>query len=180
MASDEELFAKIKRGDRQAFQSLYHRYETPLFRYIYGIVNQREIAEEIFHETFIIVFNQKDVLKLKTSFKSWIYTVARHRALNHKRATRHGILRETDWAYHGESESENPELTFLRSHQQNVIAETFENLEKEDKHMVQMRSNGMSHRDIAKVLAIPIGTVKSRFFHIIKHLRKEISKWDAS
>src|SRR5438552_9142 len=90
MEKDEDLYYRIKKGDLKAFDLLYERYQSGLFRFIYGYLKCKEDAEEVFHETFMRVLHSSDIDFENGTFRGWAYQVARNLSLNRLRTQKRG------------------------------------------------------------------------------------------
>ena len=79
---DLVLIEKIKQGDRASFDMLYRKYKGVILNYLYRMVGNRELAEEIAQDTFVKVYSSIDRYKPTGSFSSWVYAIARNKAKN--------------------------------------------------------------------------------------------------
>jgi len=177
MLSDEAAFEKLLNGNIEAFDLLYQRYEKSLFGFIYRFIGDRNEAEDIFHEAFMAVIRERDSGRRADSFRAWLFQVARHLCLNRLRSTRRAkafeqIAAQSESAiddHHPERAVESCEafqsLRLAIARLPDGLAELFE-----------LRSNGMSYDEIAQVLEIPVGTVKSRMHQMVALLREEVQK----
>jgi RNA polymerase sigma factor (sigma-70 family) len=78
MTSDEALYARLLHGDLRAFDELYDRYERPLFGFVRKYLPDPKDAEDVLHETFLALLDERDRGKAARSLRAWIYQVARH------------------------------------------------------------------------------------------------------
>lgn len=161
LRSDEDLYLTAY------FQELYDRHGSPLFRFIYRFTLNREIAEEILHDIFMQLFCGKYTPNGSGSLKSWLYTVARNRSLNHLKHAAFEI--KSDFVVESapapcdlESQVRDAdrarELTLAETRLPSDLQETW-----------RLKKQGLNYEQIAAHLSIPVGTVKSRFHRLIKH-----------
>ena len=90
--SDESLYAKVKKGDSDAFDILYQRFEKRLFQFVYGYVQNQQEDEEVFHDVLVEVMTGRELQFDQATFGTWIFRVARNRALNQLRSRQRGQI----------------------------------------------------------------------------------------
>ena len=81
-ADDILLLNLIKRGDKSAFKHLFETYFTPLCRFMYIYVHNKEVAEELALDVFLYVWEHRDTLQINLSFKAYLFQSAHNRCLN--------------------------------------------------------------------------------------------------
>ena len=183
MQSDEYLFEQIRLGDMQAFDMLYERYERALFSFILRYVGLPQDAEEIFHEAFMRVLEHHQVDFSKGNFRSWLYQIARNLCLNHLRTRKrkqnaeHVLSKESPviQAVRGGLHSQQEQMEALE--QKAALQRAIRLLPAPLAEVYRLRVAGMVYQEIAHVLQIPVGTVKSRMHELVKRLRKELHEW---
>lgn len=150
-----------------AFDALYARYEGPLFGFIKRQLNDATEAEDVLHETFIAVLKNQDAAR---SFRAWVYQTALHACLNRVRAKRRAGLRaEPDGAT-----SVDPQLA-LETHQRGLALQAaVARLPQGLGAVYHLRARGLSYEELAQVLEVPVGTVKSRMHELLTRLRQEM------
>lgn len=171
MSSDEQLFQDMHRGQRAAFDRLYARHERKLFGFILAQVKNRQEAEDVFQETF-----QKLILQAKQGgqelmhIEAWLFTVARHLCLNRLRNQRFDEpIGETHQDF-----SLGIEDLFIAVQQSVALSASLNRLPPDLGKLYQLRVEGHDYATIARKLGVPVGTVKSRFHHLILRLQKEL------
>lgn len=169
---DDEILRDLRTDPEAAFRRLYDRYAGPLLRFLFRFTGSQEAAEELLHDLFIEL--------LKGSFqdrgdglKNWLFTVARNKGLNHRRRARREIPSEDADA--GADPSDLEEGT--------ISAQLLRRLAFHEKALPEdlavtwrLRREGLDYEQIAARLGIPIGTVKSRFHRLVRHLQEEFRK----
>jgi RNA polymerase sigma factor (sigma-70 family) len=107
--ADEELMRKFCVGDAQAFQLLYARHEKPLYRYIRRVLGAdlAALADEVFQDVWMKLVDAKDSWQPRdnASFKTWLFTLAHHRAVDMLRKSGREISADEGWQ---DDESEAP------------------------------------------------------------------------
>src|SRR6478672_10991296 len=78
--SDAELLARFRDGDSSALESLFLRYEGPVFRFLFGVLKDHHAAEDALQETFVQAIRHADAVAPE-SFRGWLFTVAYRQAV---------------------------------------------------------------------------------------------------
>jgi RNA polymerase sigma-70 factor (ECF subfamily) len=175
--SDEALFERVRGGDMPAFDVLYDRYEVRLFAYLRALVGDRRDAEEIFHDAFLAALKSPPTKLEEGGFRAWLYRVARNLALNRIRAAgrrdrAHDDMDDADPPVQADAALENRELGA-------ALAAAVTRLPPALGELYHLRTSGLSYDEIAGVIEVPIGTVKSRMHQMVHALREELSPWTA-
>lgn len=153
--------------DRLAtLEQLYHRTGPRLLRYLQRHVSDSAVAEDLLQETFVVAAQQYDKLAAARSHEAWLIGIARNLARTHRRRM---LLRTTV--------SLSAELTQQKAQNDDARLEemqaTIERLPEPQREALQLRlCEGLSYAEIAEVLDVPIGTVRSRIHHAVAALRE--------
>jgi RNA polymerase sigma-70 factor (ECF subfamily) len=78
MNSSEELISRVRRGDDEAFRLIFERYGRPIISFIYDMVGQRDLAEELTQETFVRAYKNIDGLRDETKLSTWLFGIAKN------------------------------------------------------------------------------------------------------
>ena len=78
MNSSEDLIERVRRGDEEAFRLVFERYARPVISFIYDMVGQRELAEELTQETFVRAYKNLASLRDNTKFATWLFGIAKN------------------------------------------------------------------------------------------------------
>ena len=78
MNSSEDLIDRVRRGDEEAFRLIFERYARPVISFIYDMVGQRELAEELMQETFVRAYKNLAALRDDTRFPTWLFGIAKN------------------------------------------------------------------------------------------------------
>jgi RNA polymerase sigma-70 factor (ECF subfamily) len=172
--SDEQLIEKLRSPEAGvACRALYDRYSGPLLRFLYRFTGNQEGAEEILHDIFLelVKGNFRDFSD--GGFKSWLFTVARNRGLN---STRHAARERPESDLEETAGPEDVEsATDLRLALRRL--ESAESrLPRDLLDTWRLRRSGLAYEEIAAELAIPLGTVKSRFHRLVEFLKEDWKK----
>lgn len=167
--TDEELIARFQQGDNYAFDLLVKRYKDPLLNFVYRFVGEREEAEDIVQETFLRLFKNKHYYREIAKFSTWIYTIAGNLAKTElRRRKRRKLLSishfmSSDKDYDIPDEDNNPERDTNTVITDKIIQRAINKLSPKFKQVILLRDvQGFSYEEIAAIVGIPLGTVKSR------------------
>ena len=172
MITDEALYEKIRQGDLAAFDVLYERYRLRLFRFIYSYLKNEQESEEVFHEALMKLLKAGITQFDGKNFQAWIFEIARNLCLNHIRSKNRSDHREQESIQPQIQESADVLLSEHDSSQKMKIA--LKKLSATHAEVLNLKLLGLPEKEIASVLDIPLGTVKSRFFAIIEFMKKEL------
>jgi RNA polymerase sigma-70 factor (ECF subfamily) len=86
MNSSEELIARARRGEDEAFRLIFDRYGRPIISFIYDMVGHRDLAEELTQETFVRAFRSLKSLREETKLSTWLFGIAKNVARESLRA----------------------------------------------------------------------------------------------
>jgi RNA polymerase sigma-70 factor (ECF subfamily) len=175
MDTDEQLFARLRQGDMAAFDRLYARHERRLFGFILRMLHDRGDAEEVFHDTFLNVLKAGQVHFREARFAAWLYRIARNLCANRLRSKRRGFFAVEKLKAPAEEFSPSPEELAAHEERSFALAGAVERLPEALADVFHLRTSGLSYEEIAGVLEIPLGTVKSRMNTLVQQLKGELS-----
>jgi RNA polymerase sigma-70 factor (ECF subfamily) len=151
--SDEELMQAFKRGESPAFRELFDRYKNSIYGFVRRRVDDPGRAEEITQDIFLALVQRRNGYEVRARFRTYLYRIALNRI-----ASEH---RKKD-AANGEAAvpaaGGDPSIV-------QQVRDALERLESEQKQVVLLREyEGLSYQEIAELLSVPVGTVRSRLF----------------
>ncbi len=180
LMTDEQLVISLAGGNRFAFDELYQRYAKSLISYFMRMLwRDREKAEDFIHDIFAKLIQRPELFDTTRSFKTWIFSVACNMCKNEykKHEVRKNVQNGLDSSYSVSSESNT-----LSEVHHSMFKEAYEKqiLELDAKHreVFELRHfEGLSMKEIAEVLEINEGTVKSRLFYATKYLAQSLKEY---
>lgn len=179
--SDQDVVVRAREGDEAAYRELVRRYERPVFSLIYRMVRDREIAEDLSQETFIKVLNAIASYRPEFKFSSWVFKIANNTAIDHLRRKELDTL-----SLEGSPHAATPEAMEATALQlgserasplDNVAARelggeieaAINRLRPEYRSCILLRHvEGRAYEEIAEILSLPLGTVKT-YIHRARH-----------
>lgn len=173
LSQEKEIVLQVQAGDTQAFESIVHHYQSSVFRILSNLVGEA-LVEDLAQDVFLSAFAQIQRFDpQKGSFRSWLYAIARNRALNARRKKRETLLPEP------------PEMVQTRTPVDDLmVKEVFRHLDAvlntmpfQDRGIfVWAEIEGLSYAEIARLEDLPLGTVKSRLARIRAKLKHSLRK----
>ena len=162
MAEDHELWERIRRGEAQAFDSLYREMGPRLLGFLRQMVGNRQAAEDVMQETFTHMWQSPNgFAPERGTLRAYLFGVARKRAAEwwrNRGAAGGGAIEERR-----ECKTETASL----------VGDAFQRLPEEQRSLLWLREvEGQSYVELAQILEIPVGTVRSRLFTAREELRK--------
>lgn len=178
-ASEAELLKAVAKGDHSAFERLYQYYEKRVFHYVRLFVREQALAEDVVAEVMVSVWRGACTFAHHSRVSTWIFGIARHKALDALRKTgrhdRDGIPFEDA----GEIPS-GCESPMEQAHRVEIGALTrraLMALSLEHREVLRLVFyEELAYEDIARMLGIPENTVKTRVFYAKQHLKKELDR----
>ena len=170
-SADEQVLNQIAAGDRDALTELYARYHRSLFRYLCQMTTDRGLAEEILQDTLVAVWRSAGSFQGRASVHAWLIGVARRQAHNSLR--RQGLPTADADALDDLADPATPpeELTLARADRED-FARAIGQLAPVHREVLALNFvQGLSYGEIARVLGVPEGTVKSRLSNAKRALR---------
>jgi RNA polymerase sigma-70 factor (ECF subfamily) len=180
--TDEELILLMAEGDATAFNQLYKRYNERLFYYFFRMLgNSTEKAEDFLQDIFVKVIDKANTFDCSRKFSTWIFSIAHNMCKNEYR--RMDVRKDSDIESYTESiaETEIPDFELVQVDVNKFNSDLFAELELlDDMHksvfLLHYRED-FSLKDIALMLNISEGTVKSRLFYARKRLAEKLVKY---
>jgi RNA polymerase sigma-70 factor (ECF subfamily) len=188
--SDEELLASFRRGKTEAFGVLVRRYERELYGYLRRYLGDNDLAEDVFQNTFLQVFAKCGQYEAGRPVRPWLYTIATHQAIDamrrrgrqqalsldrNQRELPDGEIRSlVDLV---ESKDIDPSGVVEAEERRERVRATVNQLPEFLRQVVILAYyQGLKYREIAEILDIPVGTVKSRLHAALVKLQEAWSQ----
>ena len=185
--SDHELVTRAQQGSEKAYRELLGRFQRPVFSIIYRMIRDREQAEDLAQETFVRVFNNIDRYDARYKFSSWIFKIATNLTIDHIRRKELNTVsidgsRNATTAEQIEATSitiaspdENPEELLEAKELGEEIEVAIGKLRPEYRAAILLRHvDGREYQEIAEILSLPLGTVKTYIHRGRNELREQL------
>jgi RNA polymerase sigma-70 factor (ECF subfamily) len=163
---DRDLVGRARRGDPEAFTQLMMQYQVPLYNMALRMVGRPDDAADIAQEAFTRAWQKIRTLR-DAPFKSWLFQIAANLCYDHfRRGKRYGSMPEDDQTSNVVSlgiATPDPQERAEASERNRLVRESILALEPDMRLAIILRDvNGMAYDEIAGVMGVPLGTVKSR------------------
>ena len=166
MSEETQLIDRAVKGDRSAFTALVELNQERLFASMIQVTGSPDEAEEVVQEAFIRAFMKLDTFQRNSQFFTWLYRIAFNSALTRKRRKRARISLD-HWRENNGLEVADPsdavDEPMLRQERVDLVRAAIEILSEDHRAILVLREmQERSYEDIAEILDISIGTVRSR------------------
>lgn len=188
--SDEDLLGRFCRGQTEAFGVLVRRYERELHGYLRRYLGDGNLAEDVFQNTFLQLYLKSNQYEPGRPVRPWLYTIATHQAIDAlRRNARHQVLSLEQ----KREDSGNGEIRSLLDGLESRGPAPLDNLSAQERKervrasvdrlpdflrevVILAYYQGLKYREIAEILDIPVGTVKSRLHAALNKLQEAWSE----
>jgi RNA polymerase sigma-70 factor (ECF subfamily) len=188
--SDEDLLVRFCRGETEAFGLLVRRYERELYGYLRRYLGDGSLAEDVFQNTFLQLYIKSAQYEPGRPVRPWLYTMATHQAIDALR--RNGRHQAVSLEQRREEPGEGESTTLLEMIETRGPGPLDQASEQERRERVRASVDrlpdflrqvlilayyqGLKYREIAEILEIPVGTVKSRLHAALVKLQEAWSE----
>jgi len=174
-ADDRELLGQVAHGSQPALEALYRRHEHRLFRYLTGLLGtDTSRAGEVTCETFYEVWQQAGRFRGDSTVATWIFGIARHKALTVLRRTRRTEGEEA--LAHTAADVEDPLERLSGEQAATRVRQALEALSPDHREVLELACyQDFSYPQIAELLGCPVNTVKTRAFYARRHLERVLA-----
>lgn len=185
--SDTEIIEQLKKGNEQAFKRLVETHQKLVVNTCFGMVHNREDAEDIAQDVFIEVYRNIQKFRADSKLSTWLYRIAVNRSLNHIRDSK-----KNKWFHSFEEEvaaksktlmqlesskADQPEWELENKQRAIILHEAINSLPKNQKVAFTLsKYEELSYREIAEVMELSVSSVESLLFRAKKSLQKKLYK----
>jgi RNA polymerase sigma-70 factor (ECF subfamily) len=185
---DSAIMLELRAGNMAGFDYLIQKYRKPIVNFMYRMVHNQGIAEELAQEVFLRVYRSRETYRAEARFSTWLYRIATNLGVNHARDTRHE--RNASTIYLDEPDSETgttpdvadltpgAEAGLLRRERLNAIRQHVMALPERQRMAVLMHKyEGMDYKQIGDVLKLSESATKSLLFRAYQTLRERLKEF---
>jgi RNA polymerase sigma-70 factor (ECF subfamily) len=180
---DHELVEAVRRGDRDAFRTLFDRYHRRAYALAFGVLRHSEDALDVVQDAFIKAHKYLDKFEGNSSFYTWLYRIVMNLAIDHLRKHRRvrpveldeQHLEEGDEALLPKILGANPGRALMDKEIRARIDQALAELSDNHRAVLIMRElEGLSYEEMAQAMGCSKGTIMSRLFHARKNMQKQL------
>ena len=182
---DAAIMLELRAGNMAGFDYLIQKYRKPIIHFMYRMVHNQAVAEELAQEVFLRVYRSRETYRAEARFTTWLYRIATNLGVNHARDTRHE--RSASTIYLDETDSETgttpdvadatpgAEAGLLRRERLSAIRQHVLALPERQRMAVLMHKyEGMDYKQIGDVLKLSESATKSLLFRAYQTLREKL------
>ena len=184
---DTELVALAQKGSTNSFNKLVDKYHSRIYSLTYQMTSNREDAEDLTQEIFIKAFEALPRFKGRSSFYTWLYRIGINKTINfRKKRNRNRPISidalDQDITYdevYAELDSKDSPLRHIGLNELQVkLNEAMQKLSLKHRTVVVMHDiEGIPHDEIAKIVGVSVGTIRSRLFYARRQLQADLGEY---
>ena len=175
MTDDSQLIAAARQGDRTAFEALVRRYQDRLYAAMVQVTGSAEEAEDVVQDAFVRAFLKLDTFQNNSQFFTWLYRIAFNSALSRIRRRKGTTSLDQARETVGDEPVDNfgaPDHRMLQDEQVAMVRMALQKLSDDHRTILVLREmDECAYEEIAEILQISIGTVRSRLNRARTQLR---------
>ena len=181
---DQDLVLAARKGDRDAFKTLFERYHRRAYSLAFGVLRHPDDALDVVQDAFIKAHKYLDKFEGNSSFYTWLYRIVMNLAIDHLRKHRRVKPVELDESrIEGDADSallpkllgSNPSRALMDKQIRARIDQALEELSDNHRAVLVMRElEGLSYEEMAQVMNCSKGTIMSRLFHARKNMQRRL------
>ena len=183
--SDAEVMLRVREGDDAGFGILIEKYRKPIMHFMFRMVHNQAVAEELAQEVFLRVYRSRQSYRAEAKFSTWLYRIATNLGVNHARDTKHERTAQNIYLDQPDAETgttpdvadstPSVEQKLLRQERMSAIREHVMALPERQRTAVLMHKyQGMDYKQIGEVLRLSESATKSLLFRAYQELRQKL------
>jgi RNA polymerase sigma-70 factor (ECF subfamily) len=186
--TDAEVMLELRSGNMAAFDVLLAKYRKPIVHFMFRMVHNQAVAEELAQEVFLRIYRSRETYRAEAKFSTWLYRIATNLGVNHARDTRHE--RQASTVYLDEPDFEtgttpdvadmtpSVEANLLQNERMRAIRQHVMALPERQKTAVLMHKyQGLDYKQIGEVLKLSESATKSLLFRAYQSLREKLKEF---
>jgi RNA polymerase sigma-70 factor (ECF subfamily) len=179
-AGEDALVLQAQNGSTAAFEQIIVLYQKRIFKMAYGYLKNTEDAKEVVQETFMKLYRSIGSYQQGSRFSSWLYRIAANLCVDHYRKNKLRAEREGDTDslvgdHYQVAETEDPETHMTNETMKGQIHDAVALLSKQEQKVFMLKHfSHMKYQEIAEVMGISVGTVKSTHHRAVANIRKRV------
>ena len=183
--SDAEIMLRVRAGDDAGFNFLIEKYRKPIINFMYRMVHNQAVAEELAQEVFLRVYRSRETYRAEAKFTTWLYRIATNLGVNHARDTRHERAAQNVYLDQPDPETgTTPDVAdarpgaedeLVRDERMRAIRKHVMALPERQRTAVLMHKyQGLDYKEIGAVLRLSESATKSLLFRAYQTLRERL------
>jgi RNA polymerase sigma-70 factor (ECF subfamily) len=186
--TDAEIMLRVSEGDDQGFNYLIEKYRKPIIHFMFRMVHNQAVAEELAQEVFLRVYRSRQTYRAEARFTTWLYRIATNLGVNHARDTKHERAAQNVYLDQPDPETgttpdvadstPSVEHDLVRNERMRAIRQHVMALPERQRMAVLMHKyQGMDYKQIGEVLKLSESATKSLLFRAYQTLRERLKEF---
>ena len=179
--TDRNLLERVRGGDTSGAGELFERYAPALLRFAARLLSDRGAAEEVTQEVFVKVISRAHQYDGRAEVSSWLFAIAANACRDRRRRERRATIVPLEAVAEPAHKGEGVESMLSQRERRDAVRRALSCLSEEQREaLVLARYHGLPYSEIASVLGISVGAVKTRIFRAVETLKNRFSEGEAS
>ena len=186
--TDAEIMLRVREGDDTGFSFLIEKYRKPIINFMYRMVHNQAVAEELAQEVFLRVYRSRQTYRAEAKFTTWLYRIATNLGVNHARDTKYERAAQTVYLDQPDAETgTTPDVADARPGAEDELVKN-ERMQAIRKHVMALperqrtavlmhKYQGLDYREIGAVLKLSESATKSLLFRAYQTLRERLKEF---
>ena len=185
---DAAIMLELRSGNMAAFDRLLEKYRKPIIHFMYRMVHNQAVAEELAQEVFLRVYRSRETYRAEARFSTWLYRIATNLGVNHARDTRHERTASTIYLDQADEDTGSTpdvadltpgaETRMVYDERMAAIRDHVLALPERQRSAVLMHKyEGMDYKQIGEVLKLSESATKSLLFRAYQTLRDKLKEF---
>ncbi len=186
--SDAAIMLRVREGDDTAFTYLIEKYQRPIVHFMFRMVHNQAVAEELAQEVFLRVYRSRESYRAEAKFTTWLYRIATNLGVNHARDHKHERAAQNIYLDQPDAETGSTpdvadtratiEQTLVRDERLSAIRQHVMALPERQRNAVLMHKfQEMDYKQIGEVLKLSESATKSLLFRAYQTLRESLKQY---
>ena len=183
--SDAEIMLRVRDGDDAGYDILIEKYRKPIINFMYRMVHNQAVAEELAQEVFLRVYRSRQTYRAEAKFTTWLYRIATNLGVNHARDTKHERAAQNVYLDEPDpdtgttpdvaDQTASAEENLLKAERMRAIRQHVMALPERQRNAVLMHKyQGLDYKQIGEVLKLSESATKSLLFRAYQTLRERL------
>ena len=176
---EQQQLRKIRKGDVDTFENLFHQFYAGLCGYAESLVNKPEVAEEVVQDVFYNIWKNRESLQIQRSLQSYLYRSVYNNSMMYLRKMKRERFLDDGNTLEQVFDSPDPSQLLLLNEVSELVSDTLDQLPERTREIfILNRQEGLKYKEIAERLSISIKTVEANMGKALKALRNTMEKYE--
>jgi RNA polymerase sigma-70 factor, ECF subfamily len=178
--SDAECVRRVQKGDTDSFEILVRRHQKSIFNLVYRLLGDYDEAAEVAQEVFLSAYKSIDQFRGDANFSTWLYRIGLNHASTRRKSLNNAQRRHVslDGTKVIDDGAVDPAKSFEHKEIQQRVQQALNSLAPDDARIILLRDlQDVPYEDVAEMLDIPVGTVKSRLHRARQALKVNLAPY---